>query len=77
MLSHIKTNDENHDKNIVRTLGHFYFRNHLCIVFELLSMNLYEFIKKNDFKGVSLQAIEPLINVSQCLPGPCGDLSKK
>ncbi len=28
-----------------------------CITFELLSMNLYEFIKNNDFQGVSLGLI--------------------
>ena len=29
------------------------FRDHLIISFELLSLNLYEFIKKNDFKGIT------------------------
>lgn len=29
------------------------FRKHLVITFELLSMNLYEFIKANEFRGVS------------------------
>src|SRR6201996_4062996 len=28
---------------------HFYFRNHLCIAMELLSINLYELIKANGF----------------------------
>eukprot|EP00908_Phaeocystis_cordata_P012370 Transcript_23352.p1 GENE.Transcript_23352~~Transcript_23352.p1 ORF type:complete len:319 (+),score=118.58 Transcript_23352:1116-2072(+) len=36
---------------------HFYFRSHLCIAFELLSINLYEFIKNNNFQGVSLPLI--------------------
>eukprot|EP00438_Fugacium_kawagutii_P002686 Skav218895 [mRNA] locus=scaffold328:233531:248780:+ [translate_table: standard] len=31
--------------------------NHLCITFELLSINLYEFIKNNNFQGVSLGLI--------------------
>ena len=30
---------------------HFYFRNHLCIAMELLSINLYELIKANNFHG--------------------------
>jgi len=34
-----------------------YFRNHLCITFELLSINLYEFIKNNKFQGLSLGLI--------------------
>ena len=33
---------------------YFYFRNHLCIAFELLSSNLYEFCKTNGFRGLSL-----------------------
>lgn len=28
---------------------YFVFRRHLCITFELLSINLYEFIKNNNF----------------------------
>jgi dual specificity tyrosine-phosphorylation-regulated kinase 2/3/4 len=35
----------------------FVFRNHLCVSFELLSMNLYEFLKLNDFEGISLGLI--------------------
>ena len=35
----------------------FYFRGHLCISTELLGMNLYEFIKSNDFRGFSLKLI--------------------
>jgi hypothetical protein len=37
---------------------HFTFRSHLCITFELLSINLYEFIKQNNFAGLSLQLIK-------------------
>ena len=37
---------------IVTKFDHFTFRGHLCIVFELLSMNLYDLIKKNNFKGL-------------------------
>ena len=58
VLTHIREHDPHNDKGTVRTLNHFYFRSHLCIVFELLSINLYEFIKNNNFKGVSLQLIK-------------------
>lgn len=37
--------------------GHFMFRNHLCIAFECLSINLYEFIKINGFQGFSMGLI--------------------
>lgn len=36
---------------------HFYFRNHLCIAMELLSINLYELIKANGFAGFSTTLI--------------------
>jgi len=57
VLAHIREHDPHNDKNTVRMLSHFYFRDHICIVFEVLSINLYEFIKNNNFKGVSLQLI--------------------
>jgi len=41
--------------NIIHMLESFSFRNHICMTFELLSINLYELIKKNKFQGFSLQ----------------------
>lgn len=38
---------------MVKMTDHFYFRGHLCIVTELLSINLYELIKANAFAGFS------------------------
>ncbi|KAI9497246.1 kinase-like domain-containing protein, partial [Zychaea mexicana] len=43
--------------NNVRMLDNFYFRSHLCIAFECLSINLYDFIKSNDFQGFSMGLI--------------------
>jgi hypothetical protein len=57
ILEHLMNKDKEHKSNIVRMYGYFYFRNHLCITFEPLSINLYEFIKNNGFKGVSLALI--------------------
>jgi dual specificity tyrosine-phosphorylation-regulated kinase 2/3/4 len=36
---------------------HFYFRSHLCIAMELLSINLYELIKANSFNGFTTTLI--------------------
>ncbi|KAG0334037.1 hypothetical protein BG004_000579 [Podila humilis] len=44
--------------NMIRMTDNFYFRNHLCIASELLSINLYEFIKSNSFQGFSLGLIK-------------------
>ncbi|KAJ3140437.1 Dual specificity tyrosine-phosphorylation-regulated kinase 1A [Physocladia obscura] len=41
----------------VRMKEHFIHRNHLCIVYELLSVNLYEVIKMGSFTGLSLNLI--------------------
>ena len=57
VLTHLRDNDPRDETNSVRMLEHFSFRNHLCIVFELLSFNLYEFMKSNAFMGVSLSLI--------------------
>eukprot|EP01132_Coremiostelium_polycephalum_P010942 gene10942-13401_t len=57
ILEFLKQNDPNSTAHIVHLNDHFTFRNHLCITFELLSMNLYEFIKGNNFQGFTIQLI--------------------
>lgn len=52
---HLRRQDPEGAYNIIHMLDHFNFRNHKCITFELLSINLYELIKKNKFQGFSLQ----------------------
>lgn len=47
----VDPDDEHH---IVRMRDCFLWRKHLCLVFELLSVNLYELLKHNHFKGLSL-----------------------
>lgn len=42
----------------VKMTDNFYFRNHLCIACECLSMNLYEFIKINNFQGFHITLIK-------------------
>ncbi|CAM6088338.1 unnamed protein product [Calypogeia fissa] len=43
--------------NIVRILDHFEFAGHLCLVFELLNLNLYELLKLNHHKGLSVKLV--------------------
>ncbi len=40
--------------HVVRLRHHFIWRNHLCLVFELLSYNLYDLLRNTNFRGVSL-----------------------
>jgi dual specificity tyrosine-phosphorylation-regulated kinase 1 len=57
LLSTLLDKDPNDEKNIVRLLHTFVYRNHQCLVFEMLSYNLYELLKNTKFKGVSLNLI--------------------
>lgn len=41
--------DMNESNHIIHIKDNFVFRNHLVITFELLSINLYEFLKENSF----------------------------
>ncbi|GLD98745.1 hypothetical protein PINS_up007463 [Pythium insidiosum] len=41
--------------HIVRLLDTFEFRHHLCLVFELLSLNVYELIAENNFNGFPME----------------------
>jgi dual specificity tyrosine-phosphorylation-regulated kinase 2/3/4 len=58
VLENIKQFDVHNDSNIIHIIESFYFRGHLCMSFELLSMNLYEFLKVSKFKGFSLGLIK-------------------
>lgn len=54
--------------NVVRMLDCFYFRDHLCVVFQLLGLNLFELIKRNNYRGLSLALIRKFaISMIQCL----------
>jgi dual specificity tyrosine-phosphorylation-regulated kinase 2/3/4 len=57
-LEEINGEDLDDSKNLVRMLQCFEFRSHLCISFELLSLNLYQFLRKNNFKGMNLNLIK-------------------
>jgi len=57
LLNHLNEKDPNDQHNIVRLLTSFMYRNHQCLVFEMLSLNLYELLKNTQFGGVSLNLI--------------------
>ncbi len=50
------------DRHIVRLLDAFPHEGHLCLVFELLSLNLYELVKRNRFRGLSLSLLRVLVS---------------
>ena len=49
--------DESDQHHIVRMLDHFVHRSHLCIVFEVLNVNLYELLRQNNFRGLSTKLV--------------------
>ena len=49
LLEQLRDGDPEDKKNIIRIKESFVFRKHLIISFEMLSINLYEFIKMNNF----------------------------
>ena len=57
LLTHLKEADRDDQNNIVRLITHFMYRNHQCLVFEMLSINLYELLKNTRFKGLTLNLI--------------------
>jgi len=68
ILEQLRSQDAESRMNIVHMLEHFVFRSHICMTFELLSINLYELIKKNKFHGFSLQLVRKFAHsVLQCL----------
>uniref|UniRef100_A0A1S3DVJ8 Dual specificity protein kinase YAK1 homolog n=2 Tax=Cicer arietinum TaxID=3827 RepID=A0A1S3DVJ8_CICAR len=53
-----KKYDPEDKHHIVRIYDYFVFQRHLCICFELLDTNLYELIKMNHFRGLSLGIVQ-------------------
>ncbi|KAL5249033.1 hypothetical protein ACHWQZ_G018020 [Mnemiopsis leidyi] len=53
LLDLLRRKDKENKYNLVHMGEYFYFRNHLCITFELLWINLYELLKRNNFQGFS------------------------
>ncbi|ESO11036.1 hypothetical protein HELRODRAFT_97197 [Helobdella robusta] len=57
ILNNLKRLDKDSKHNVVQILDNFIFRNHVCIMFELLSINLYDLLKRNKFQGFGLPLI--------------------
>lgn len=61
-------------ENMVRLQCYFMYHHHLCLVFELLGANLYEVLKKRQFRGLPLPIVRSLLQ--QAMDG-VKDLSQK
>jgi serine/threonine protein kinase len=45
---------------MVNLLCFFMYRNHLCLVFELLGLNLYEVLKQRQFRGLPIKMVKEI-----------------
>ena len=62
LLTTLNTQYDPDDKHhMLRLLDHFTYKHHLCLVFELLSVNLYELIKQNQFRGLAMHLIRTFL----------------
>lgn len=68
ILKHLRQKDVNNSMNVVHMFEHFIFRDHTCITFELLSLNLYELTRKNKFAGFSIHLVRRFAySILKCL----------
>lgn len=58
ILDHLNNVVDRDDQyNLLRLKDRFMHKNHLCLVFEILSSNLYELVKRNNFRGLSTNLV--------------------
>jgi dual specificity tyrosine-phosphorylation-regulated kinase 1 len=57
ILKLLGNTDPQGHSHTIRMLNHFIYRGHQCIIFTMLYCNLYELLRKTNFKGVSLNLI--------------------
>lgn len=58
ILDHLNNQvDRGDEHNLLRLKDRFMHKSHLCLVFEILSSNLYELIKRNNFRGLSINLV--------------------
>jgi len=53
--------EEAEEFNYVRAFECFTHKSHTCIVFEMLELNLYDFLKNNKFCPLKLKYIRPIM----------------
>lgn len=60
VLTHLRDRDPEGKYGIIRMMDTFVFRNHVCLTYELLSMNLYEYMKLNKFHPMPLSVVKKI-----------------
>ena len=68
ILKMIAERDQSKSSHSIEMKSCFVFRKHLCITFELLSINLYELLRSNCFQGFSVTLVRRFaIQILACL----------
>lgn len=57
ILQHLNRKDPDDKFGVVRMKEHFVYKGHQCIVFELLSQNLYDIIRRTKYKGIKISQV--------------------
>jgi dual specificity tyrosine-phosphorylation-regulated kinase 2/3/4 len=60
LLKEIHSKKQESTIPIIQLLTSFIFRYHICIVFPLLHISLFEFMKRNNFRAFSMQVIKKI-----------------
>ncbi|OMJ71208.1 hypothetical protein SteCoe_30651 [Stentor coeruleus] len=58
ILNYLKSHDPDKSYCIIHFIDHIQFRNHICLIFELLYINLYQFIKLNNYQSIPMNRIK-------------------
>ncbi|KAI8613224.1 kinase-like domain-containing protein [Chytriomyces sp. MP71] len=68
VLDRLRKEDSDNNHHLVHMLDSFYFRGHLCITFELLGTNLYEWVRSGGFRGIHMGVLKVMsVQILQCL----------
>ncbi len=54
-------NGDDDNDYMVELLSYFMYQSHLCLVFELLGLNLYELLKRRQFRGLPISTVRSLV----------------
>lgn len=60
VLTHLRDRDPDAKYGIIRLIDHFTFRSHVCLTYELLSINLYEHMKMTKFYPMPLAVVKKI-----------------
>lgn len=67
ILKALKENDPANTQNVVKIKVYFIFRNHICLITELLHISVYDYLRFNKFQGLKMKEIK--VFVEQILQG--------